>query len=80
MKSSPLLLGCLAVVAASVSSAWGQGGSDSSSVLSLEEELAALRRELQWGTEQDDPWATGRIPDLVIASVNNVAGEVAPCG
>lgn len=47
---------------------------------SLEEELARLKAELLRPTLQDDPFADGRVPDLVVLSTTDVGGEVAPCG
>lgn len=47
---------------------------------SLEEELARLRAEVRRDTPDDDPFAEGRVPDLVIVSTTDVGGEVAPCG
>jgi hypothetical protein len=48
--------------------------------LSLEEELARLKAEVLRGAPTDDPFAEGRVPDLVVLSVTDVAGEIAPCG
>lgn len=46
----------------------------------LDEELAAILAELEMPQYTDDPFAQGRIPDLVIVSSTDVRGEVAPCG
>jgi hypothetical protein len=66
---APLFIALLAVP-----SAYGQ------EELSLEEELARLKAEVLRETPTDDPFAEGRIPDLVVLSMTDVSGEVAPCG
>lgn len=69
------LLAVLAVLTAvAVPSARGQ------EELSLEEELERLKAEIHRETPTDDPFAEGRVPDLVVLSTTDVAGEVAPCG
>ena len=71
----------LALLAAVVVSARGQTGDPSGSPeLSLEEELARLKTEILRATPEGDPFVEGRVPDLVILSVTDVAGEIAPCG
>ena len=47
---------------------------------SLEDELERLRAEVVRDVPDDDPFAEGRVPDLVILSTTDVGGEVAPCG
>jgi hypothetical protein len=47
---------------------------------SLEEELARRKAEVLRGSPDDDPFADGRVPDLVVLSTSDVVGEVAPCG
>lgn len=64
----------LSVAAASAQTAGPEGGE------SLEEELARLKAEVLRETPTDDPFAEGRVPDLVVLSTSDVVGEVAPCG
>ena len=67
-----LIAGCLVALAA-VALAQDQE-------LSLEEQLAALSAELEAEQYTDDPFAEGRVPDLVVVSTSDVRGEVRPCG
>ncbi|MBZ0268691.1 hypothetical protein K8I85_11085 [bacterium] len=48
---------------------------------SLEAELAEIMNEILESAESgSDPFADGAVPDLVVLSSANIAGEVAPCG
>ena len=67
-----------AVVAAGFAVASARGQTEGE--LSLEEELARLKAEILRDAPTDDPFAEGRVPDLVVLSMTDVGGEVAPCG
>ncbi|MFN8177007.1 MAG: hypothetical protein U0167_03735 [bacterium] len=43
-------------------------------------ELEKLRHEVQRPTEEEDPFASGTLPDFVLLSTTDVEGEIAPCG
>jgi hypothetical protein len=48
---------------------------------SLEAELAEIMNEILESAEGgSNPFAEGVVPDLVVLSSANLAGEVAPCG
>jgi hypothetical protein len=73
---------CAAVVlavACGVVPAGGQAPADSSRE-SLQAELDALMREIHGDRGEDDAFAGGRSPDLVVVTSSDVAGEVGPCG
>ena len=67
------LVGALLLVAAGV-------GAQDAADADLQAELDAILRELhgEWGTT--DVFADGREPDLLVVSMTDVRGEVAPCG
>ena len=72
--SAAVLVLWLAAALARAQTAGPSGGE------SLEEELARRKTELLRETSTDDPFAEGRVPDLVVLSTSDVVGEVAPCG
>ena len=43
-------------------------------------ELQKLHEEVQRPTDEDDPFESGTVPDFVLLSTTDVAGEIAPCG
>jgi hypothetical protein len=72
------LLGALLAASPAVE---GQGGGGAvASDPELDAELRAFLAELEAPRFTDDPFAEGRVPDLVVLSSADVQGEVAPCG
>jgi hypothetical protein len=74
-----LALGFGAFVPAGLLAQEGATAPDSSRE-ALEKELEAYLRELEGLPPDDDPFAAGLAPDLLVLSTADVRGEVAPCG
>ena len=58
-----------------------RAGSDADSArAALERELAEFAVGLDAGPYDDDPFESGRVPDVTLLASTDVHGEVAPCG
>ena len=71
---------CLLAFGAGFLPAGGQSQDSGGSNQQLQDELNALLQELEEGVPENDPFADGRKPDLVVVSTTDVRGEYAPCG